>query len=65
MSFDKSTTDEHVLDWIVESVTPLGSAYQARLRTGFDGGWIDVYENDGKRSARTRRPSMGLTRTCS
>ena len=59
VSFDKKYHYEHVLDWIVESVTPLGSAYQARLRTGFDGGWIDVYENDGKRSGAYSAPVYG------
>ncbi len=35
---------------IVEAVTPLGADYQARVRRGFSERWIDVYENDGKRS---------------
>jgi oligoendopeptidase F len=42
-----------VLEWIVEAVAPLGPEYQARMREGFTGRWIDVYENDGKRSAPT------------
>ncbi len=59
VSFDKKYHYEHVLDWIVDSVKPLGSPYQARLRTGFDGGWIDVYENDGKRSGAYSAPVYG------
>ncbi|NQW02562.1 MAG: oligoendopeptidase F [Acidobacteria bacterium] len=35
---------------IVESVSPLGTDYQARMRRGFGGRWIDVFENEGKRS---------------
>ena len=35
---------------IVEAVAPLGSDYQARMRRGFTERWIDVFENDGKRS---------------
>ena len=35
---------------IVESVAVLGSDYQARMQKAVDGGWIDVYENEGKRS---------------
>lgn len=35
---------------IVEAVAPLGSDYQARMRRGFSERWIDVFENDGKRS---------------
>ena len=41
---------DDVLDTIVASVAPLGEAYQARMRRGFRDRWIDVYENDGKRS---------------
>jgi oligoendopeptidase F len=35
---------------IVEAVAPLGNDYQARMRRGFSERWIDVFENDGKRS---------------
>ncbi len=35
---------------IVEAVAPLGADYQARMRRGFSERWIDVFENDGKRS---------------
>jgi oligoendopeptidase F len=35
---------------IVAAVAPLGSDYQARMRRGFSERWIDVFENDGKRS---------------
>ena len=45
--------------WIVESVAPLGPEYQARMRQGFAGGWIDVYENDGKRSGAYSAPVYG------
>jgi oligoendopeptidase F len=59
VSFDKKYHYEDVLDWIVESVGTLGSDYQQRLRTGFDGGWIDVYENEGKRSGAYSAPVYG------
>jgi oligoendopeptidase F len=48
-----------VLDWIVEAVAPLGPEYQARMREGFAGGWIDVYENEGKRSGAYSAPVYG------
>lgn len=35
---------------VLESVKPLGSEYRRILEEGFGGGWIDVYENEGKRS---------------
>ena len=35
---------------VLESVAPLGAEYQAGLRELLEGGRIDVYENEGKRS---------------
>jgi oligoendopeptidase F len=59
VSYDKKYEYEQVLDWIVASVAPLGPAYQARMRDGFAGGWIDVYENEGKRSGAYSAPVYG------
>ena len=39
-----------VLEPIVTSVAALGPEYQTRMRRGFSERWIDVYENEGKRS---------------
>jgi oligoendopeptidase F len=35
---------------IKEAVKPLGSDYIKKVEEGFNSGWIDVYENKGKRS---------------
>lgn len=35
---------------VYEAMEPLGKEYQQFLKIGFEGGWIDVYENEGKRS---------------
>ena len=35
---------------VYEALAPLGKAYQAILQEGFDNRWIDVYQNQGKRS---------------
>ncbi|MBK8229698.1 MAG: oligoendopeptidase F [Candidatus Eisenbacteria bacterium] len=35
---------------VIESVAPLGAEYQALMRERFAGGWVDVYENEGKRA---------------
>jgi oligoendopeptidase F len=59
VAFDKRYPYESVLERIVESVAPLGAEYQARMRQGFSGGWIDVYENDGKRSGAYSAPVYG------
>jgi oligoendopeptidase F len=59
VTFDKKYAYDDVLDWIVEAVAPLGPEYQARMREGFAGGWIDVYENEGKRSGAYSAPVYG------
>jgi oligoendopeptidase F len=59
VTFDKKYAYDDVLDWIVEAVAPLGPEYQARMREGFAGGWIDVYENEGKRSGAYSAPVCG------
>jgi len=59
VTFDKKYPYEDVLDWIVTAVAPLGSEYQARMREGFAGRWIDVYENEGKRSGAYSAPVYG------
>lgn len=35
---------------VLEAVKPLGEEYQSILKEGFDNRWIDIYENEGKRS---------------
>ena len=43
----------------MDAVAPLGADYQARMREGFAGRWIDVYENEGKRSGAYSAPVYG------
>jgi len=59
VTFEKKYNYDDVLDWITDSVAPIGSDYQARMQTGFGGGWIDVYENEGKRSGAYSAPVYG------
>jgi oligoendopeptidase F len=51
---------EEVLDSIVESVSPLGEDYVGRVRSAFNGRWIDVYENQGKRIGAYSAPVYGV-----
>ena len=37
------------LDMVAAGVSPLGEDYVARFRRGTAGGWVDVFENQGKR----------------
>jgi oligoendopeptidase F len=49
-----------VLDWLPASVAPLGADYQRQLREALNSGWIDVYENPGKRSGAYSAPVYGV-----
>jgi oligoendopeptidase F len=59
VDYDVKYAYDDVLDWIVESVAPLGAEYQARVRRAFSERWIDVYENQGKRSGAYSAPVYG------
>ncbi|MGH9383838.1 MAG: oligoendopeptidase F [Vicinamibacterales bacterium] len=50
---------DDVLDLVVQSVAPLGVEYQGWVRDAFAGRWIDVYENQGKRSGAYSAPVYG------
>ncbi|HHU36746.1 MAG TPA: oligoendopeptidase F [Treponema sp.] len=44
------TTYEQAVDLISEALAPLGTDYTDTLKKGLLGGWVDRYENKGKRS---------------
>ncbi|MEF3302721.1 oligoendopeptidase F [Paenibacillus sp. GYB003] len=48
--YDMDIAYEEAKKTVLESLKPLGEEYCRILREGFNGGWIDVYENEGKRS---------------
>lgn len=41
---------EEAKETVLKALEPLGEDYLAKLREGFANRWIDVYENEGKRS---------------
>lgn len=47
---DMKFTYEEAWDTIIEALAPMGEEYIALLKEGRDNRWIDVYENQGKRS---------------
>lgn len=47
--FNKVYDYDEAAEWVMASVAPLGEEYQTKLSKAFEGGWIDVYEADGKR----------------
>jgi len=60
IEWDKRYAYDDVLAPIVEAVAPMGEAYQQRMWRGFRERWIDVYENDGKRSGAYSAPVYGV-----
>lgn len=47
---DRQWSWEETVGHVIASVAPLGSGYVSDTRRAFEGGWIDVLENRGKRS---------------
>ncbi len=47
---DFHMTYENAVDTCVKALSPLGEEYSSTLRDGLLGGWVDRYENKGKRS---------------
>ncbi len=47
---DSEIPYEKAKEIIMEALKPLGEDYLKVLKSGFDNRWIDVYENEGKRS---------------
>lgn len=41
---------EKAKEMVKEGLAPMGQEYLDRLQEGFDNRWIDIYENEGKRS---------------
>lgn len=48
--YDKKYTYEEAKETVLKGLAPMGEEYLSILKEGFSGGWIDVYENENKRS---------------
>ncbi len=60
VEWDRRYAYSDVLAQIVDAVAPLGGEYQKRMWRGFRERWIDVYENEGKRSGAYSAPVYGV-----
>jgi len=60
VDFDRRYPYATVVESLAPSVAPLGAAYQRHMRDALAGGWIDVYENQGKRSGAYSAPVYGV-----
>ena len=47
---DREISYAQAKDTVYDALAPLGEEYRAILKEGLEGRWIDVYENQGKRS---------------
>ncbi len=47
---DKKISIDEAKQTVYDALAPLGEDYRAILKEGFSNRWIDVYENEGKRS---------------
>ena len=46
----KTISFEEAKETVLKALAPLGEDYVAKVKEGFENRWIDVYENQGKRS---------------
>ena len=60
LEYDRAYGYDEAREWVIESVAPLGPAYQDDVRACFANASIDVYENDGKRSGAYSAPVYGV-----
>jgi len=60
VDFDRKYPYEMVVASLPPSVAPLGAEYERHVREALGGGWIDVYENPGKRSGAYSAPVYGV-----
>ncbi len=58
--FDRKYSYEDALAWLPSSFERLGPEYARLLSDALSGGWIDVYENPGKRSGAYSAPVYGV-----
>jgi oligoendopeptidase F len=49
-NIDTRYSYQEAVELVTEALTPLGSEYTTTMHTGLLGGWVDRYENKGKRS---------------
>lgn len=50
---------EEAKEMVLKALAPLGEEYVAKVKEGFENRWLDVYENEGKRSGAYSAGSYG------
>lgn len=49
-NYEWKVTYEEAKKMVLEALSPMGAEYVAKVKEGFETGWVDVYENKGKRT---------------
>ena len=49
VDFEKTYPYEDAKKWVLASISPLGKDYKKKMEKALKGGWLDVFENTGKR----------------
>ena len=49
---------------VAKALEPMGDEYVSTLKAGMESGWIDVYENENKRSGAYSWGAYGTHRMC-
>lgn len=57
---DKKIPFEQAKETVLKALAPLGSRYIELVKQGFDSRWIDIYENEGKRSGAYSAGAYGV-----
>lgn len=57
---DDKISYQEAQEMIIDALHPLGDEYQAMIEKSFTAGWIDVYENRGKRSGAYSWSTYGI-----
>lgn len=56
----KNIPFEEAKETVLKALAPLGEDYVAKIREGFENRWIDIYENQGKRSGAYSAGAYGV-----
>lgn len=48
--YEWKVTYDEARQMVLEALAPMGEEYVAKVKEGFETGWVDVYENKGKRT---------------
>jgi oligoendopeptidase F len=60
VDFKKVYEYDDITGWVVDAVKPLGKEYQNKMKNVFKGGWVDVYENEGKTTGAFSANILGV-----